>query len=519
VGGTGSFSGSSVVGGKTSGSVNFGLGSAYGEDLFLGADVTFQIAPGQTLGLNNLGGAGNLADPNVIGNDPNAQGGLILQGGGNLSLAGSANFYSGRTLVNNGTLLLADGASETGTSSVVIGENSGDHAVFRLGSGSTLVLGGFNGQSGTDQPIVLAQNPGSIGLLQIGNGTGSNGAFLGARVISGGAGNATVQFSQNFAAEGGNATVYPFYTTLNGSLTVIQAGPGTTLFQPLYGNNSYSGGTVINQGTLQLGADNALPLGGEVIVASGATFDLNSFSQSTGQVMLNGGTILSSHGNGSFSPTALTTQSGTVNASISGSTGLVQQGNGTTTLSAANNFTGLTLVESGSLVAAGIGTLGSTDEVVISSAGTLVLAISDSVNDLAAISLNGGTLATTGDVVWEDLGATTITEASVLDLQSENSDLVFASLTLDAPLQIWNWGIEGNNMLSVQQARVYGNLAYLQFYEDSGVTFLGPGAIDGNRLYPVLIPEPRAASLAALGLALAALAARRKRTPPARTRP
>ena len=129
-----------------------------------------------------------------------AQGGLIKTGSGSLILTGSS-FYAGATTIHSGTLALAAGASEQGTTVVTVGQNAGDVATLVLGSSSNLTLGGFNGAGGTDAPIVIAQDAGSIGTIIIGDGTGSSGADLGARVITGGSGTATLRFTQQFAAD------------------------------------------------------------------------------------------------------------------------------------------------------------------------------------------------------------------------------------------------------------------------------------------------------------------------------
>jgi len=242
----GTFSGNSVAGGTT---ISSNQGSAYGTDVFLGANVTFDVAT--NLSVSTLGGAGNLADPNVVNNanDPNAQGGIIKTGNGTLTLTGTS-YYSGITTVNSGTLALAAGAREQGTTVVTVGQNPGDVAALALGNSSTLTLGGFNGSSGTDAPLVIAQAAGSTGTVVIGNGAGSNGAFVGARVFTGGAGHATVQFTQQYAAEPGTNPVYPFYTSLTGSLGIVQDGLGTTSLQPLYGANTFAGPVTVNAGTL-----------------------------------------------------------------------------------------------------------------------------------------------------------------------------------------------------------------------------------------------------------------------------
>lgn len=235
-------------------------GSAYGADLFLGGTVTFDVPTSLTV--TSLGGAGNPSDPNVAGRtgDPNAQGGLVKTGAGALFLSGS-NYYVGPTTVRSGTLALAASSLEQGTSSVTVGLDSGDVAALALGSSSTLTLGGFNGSSGTDAPLVIAQAAGSTGTVVIGNGAGSNGAFVGARVFTGGAGNATVQFTQQYAAEPGTNPVYPFYTSLTGSLGIVQAGLG-----------SFTGPVAVNAGTLATtGTAAALAGAASIAVNAGGT--------------------------------------------------------------------------------------------------------------------------------------------------------------------------------------------------------------------------------------------------------
>jgi autotransporter-associated beta strand protein len=76
--------------------------------------VTLNVATGQNLTLASLGGAGNLADPNVANNanDPNAQGGIIKTGVGTLVLTGT-NTYTGSTSVSAGRLVVNGSASSS----------------------------------------------------------------------------------------------------------------------------------------------------------------------------------------------------------------------------------------------------------------------------------------------------------------------------------------------------------------------------------------------------------------------
>jgi autotransporter-associated beta strand protein len=122
---------------------------------------------------------------------------------------------------------------------------------------------------------MIAQDAGSTGTVVIGDGPGSNGAFIAARTFTGGSGTASVVFTQQYAASPGTNPVYPFSTTLTGSLGIVQAGTGTTLLQPLYGANTFSGPVTVNSGTLAT-AGTAAALAGvtEITVNSAATLML-----------------------------------------------------------------------------------------------------------------------------------------------------------------------------------------------------------------------------------------------------
>jgi autotransporter-associated beta strand protein len=236
-------------------------GSAYGADLFMGATTLFDVQGTGSLSVASLGGAGNLADPNVAdnANDPNAQGGIIKTGYGTLILTGSS-FYSGATTIHSGTLALAANASEQGTTVVTVGQSAGDVATLVFDSNATLTLGGWNASTptaSTDQPIVIAQDAGSTGTLVIGTGAGSYGAVVNARAITGGSGTATVEFTQSWAPGSGENAFYTFSTTLTGSLGLVQAGEGWTILQPLVGANTFTGPVTINSGILETSGSNA----------------------------------------------------------------------------------------------------------------------------------------------------------------------------------------------------------------------------------------------------------------------
>jgi autotransporter-associated beta strand protein len=365
-------------------------GSAYGDDLFLGGDVIFNIA--SNLSVNSLGGAGNTSDPNVTqdANDPNALGGIIKTGAGTLTLTGTS-YYTGATTIHQGTVALASGATEQGTSAVIVGQNSGDTATLTLGSGSTLTT-----FFGTNPPIVLGQAAGSTGSLVIGSGAGSSGAILGANIVQGGAGGGNVVFNQNYAAGSGSDTVYPFLSAITGNLQVVQDGPGTTLLQPLANNgvNTFSGGIIVNGGTLQLGNNTALP-SGNAITVNGGTFDFNGYTSTPiGALTMSGGTLINSSGNGSIVASSITTASGTIGVPIAGNTSVVQLGVGTTTLTTTNAYGGYTILHDGRLVLA--------PEASIT--GTAQIFVGMNSGDIATLYLeNSSTLGVNGFNTTNDL--------------------------------------------------------------------------------------------------------------------
>jgi autotransporter-associated beta strand protein len=122
---------------------------------------------------------------------------------------------------------------------------------------------------------------------------------------------------------GNNPTMSGF--TGSGGLTVMDSSILGGGILSLIGSNTntYSGTTLINSGTLQLGANSALPTGGALTTAAAGTLDLNGFTQTLG-VVSNAGTIktgfgaltASSYGGGGTLSVGL--QSGLTNLTVNG---------------------------------------------------------------------------------------------------------------------------------------------------------------------------------------------------------
>ena len=226
---------------------------------------------------------------------------------------------------------------------------------------------------------------------------------------------------------------------------LIKAGSGMLI---LSASNSYTGGTTINDGTIQLGAAGALPTGGALTVtgtgSAAGTLDLDGNSQTAGVLSDGGvsaGTITSSAGTPS-----LTVTSGSFSGTISGGISLTENGASTLTLTGSNSYTGTTTVSNGTLVTSNNYALGNsasaTNGLVMS--GTSIADLKSSApsigaltgasgNDLVLGNAAGGGSTTTLTVNGGGAGAGT-TFAGVISNASStgygNLTLTGGSLTL-----------------------------------------------------------------------------------------
>ena len=209
---------------------------------------TLNIGTGGTTGVINAAyvtGGNGTATVNFNQNGsytfaPNLTGKLSVNklGSGTTTLTGSSN-YSESTIVDGGVLAVNGPLS---TSAITIG-NSGTGTVNITGSG--VVNTGI---------VVLASSPGSIGTLNL--GTGGTTGILNATFVTGGRGTASVNFNRS--------DNYFFAPYLTGNLSVNKLGAGTIT---LNGVNTYTGGTILNAG--QLNINNASAIGTGVLTING----------------------------------------------------------------------------------------------------------------------------------------------------------------------------------------------------------------------------------------------------------
>ncbi len=242
---------------------------------------TYTIASG---GVNNIGGST----------------GLTKIGSGTLTLSGGANTYTGVTTIGGGTvsvgaLAVGGAASDIGAASSAAANLVFDGGALRYTGGGasidrlfTLGFGGGTIDSSGSGALTL-NNPGTINLsgeLTLSGGTPDANMLAGALINSGGlsksgtgtwiltgtnsyGGGTTIADGMLQVGAGGatgslgignvtNNSVLNFYRTgtvtvsgsVSGSGSLTKDGTGTVI---LANDNSYSGGTTINAGTLQVG--------------------------------------------------------------------------------------------------------------------------------------------------------------------------------------------------------------------------------------------------------------------------
>jgi len=200
--------------------------------------------------------------------------GALHQLGTGTTVLTANNTYSGATTISGGTLQLGNGgrsgtvagpiATAAGTTLainradnfVLPGQISGAGRLLQTGPGTTVLTGDATHTGGT----VI-----SAGAVQLGNGGASGGLAGNVSVASG----AALRFQR--------ADTYNFGGSIDGAGGVVQAGSGTTV---LNGANSYSGQTVVAQGTLRQGTAGAFSPNSSYAVQSHGALEIGGFNQS-----------------------------------------------------------------------------------------------------------------------------------------------------------------------------------------------------------------------------------------------
>jgi autotransporter-associated beta strand protein len=346
----------------------------------------------------------------------------VVQGSGNLNYQGKGTIFrltgdnpdfTGITTIASGTLQLVDGGSIAHSSNVV---DNGTFDVSTTANGASIVslagdgtvnlgaqllsvtgaIGTFSGVISGTGGLTLVSGKESLagsntysggttitgGTLQLGSG-GTSGSVLGDIADYG-----TLAFNRS--------DINVFTNLISGSGSVTQAGNGTTV---LTADHTYTGGTTIAAGTLQIG-------------------DGGSEGSVIGDITNNAALVFDRADDVTF------------NGVIGGSGSLNQLGSGNLILTGANTFTGITTIGAGTLQLGNGGTSGTVAGNIVDNT-ELMFDRSDAVTYVGAISgvgavsqIGTGTLVLDGNS--SVTGGTSVTSGTLLVGDSTHSSASLA---------------------------------------------------------------------------------------------
>ena len=304
-------------------------------------------------------------------------GGVLQAGANDLSFSNAVSINStGGTIDANGQSLtwtgaITNGSGATPGSLIVISSTGGGTLILTPASagantytGATTVGDGSNAvtlQGGTTDAFSAnsAVTVNARATLDLGGYSQAIGSLAGAgTVTNSGSNNATL-------TAGGNNASTTFSGVIqdgNDTVALTKLGTGTLT---LTGNNSYSGGTTLDAGTLQISGAGTLGATTGTLGVAGGILDLGATTQTTGGLTMTAGTIQ----NGTLDAASFGVQAGTISAILGGSGALTKTGAGTVILSGANTYSGGTTISAGTIEVANNTAFGS-----------------------ATVTLNGGTV-------------------------------------------------------------------------------------------------------------------------------
>ncbi|WP_119005868.1 fibronectin-binding autotransporter adhesin ShdA [Salmonella enterica] len=419
-------------------------GNDYGDTVIDGGILAAKDAASLGTGDVTIAESATLAlSQGTLDNNVTGEGQIVKSGSDELIVTGDNN-YSGGTTISGGTLT-ADHADSLGSGDIdnsgvlKVGEGelentlSGTGSLVKTGTGE-LTLNGDNDYSGgttIDDGVLIADNADSLGsgdidnsgVLQVGEGELKN--------------------------------------TLSGTGSLVKIGTGELT---LNGDNDYSGGTTISDGTLIAASVNALGSGdidnsgvlqvgegelkntlfgsGSLVKTGTGELTLSGDNTYSGGTTIIGGTLIAASvnalGSGDIDNSGvLKVGEGELKNTLSGSGSLVKTGTGELTLSGDNNtYSGDTTIADGTLIAANVNALGSGN---IDNSSTLMLDANGAFK-LANITTHSG--ATTALAAGSTLYASQLTQENgstlSIDLGAATDDAMITadSVTLGGTLNI-----------------------------------------------------------------------------------
>ena len=401
--------------------------------LITGSTVVKQVGTGTTVltGANTYTGGTEINNGILsISNDNNlgnTSGGISFDGG---TLQTTANISTTRSM----TLNAGGGTFFTDNSTLfrILGSISGTGDFTKDGMGNLVFQTNTNSYTGNTNIVAgtLALNgnntiadTGAVNISAAGtlfvNNIETIGALSGAGTVN-----------LNRALTAGDATNTTFSGVIEGGSSFTKQGSGTLT---LTGTNTYTGGTIISAGTLQIGdggttgsitgnvtnnsalvfnRSNAVTFGGiisgtgSVTQSGGGTLTLTSSNSYTGGTTISAGTLQIGDGGTTGSITGNVTNNSalvfnrsdsvTYSNSISGTGTLTQSGSGILILSGANTYTGTTGVTAGTLTLQNGNAIADTAAVDVSAAGTFDIDNTETIGALSGagiVNLDAGLTA------------------------------------------------------------------------------------------------------------------------------
>lgn len=473
----------------TAGTVNLGSAiTANGITFNAATSGNYTIAPGSGPYALTLAGTTPTITANVdatISSVITGSAGFTKKGSGVLTLSGT-NSYTGGMQIDEGTVSYSAGANLPASQSIT------------LNGGTLQFAGGSTAYNPINRPLILTT---AGGTLDASGATGNYVAFSGGISYSG-SGDRTLTLTGTNSS--GNTMSTGLVNGTGGTTSLVKNGSGTWVARGA--TRTYTGDTVINQGTLRTYGDaaNELSTTNTFRIAPTGTLSLNSnqtisnLQDGTG----GGGTITQAFVTGTVTATL---ESGAFSGIIKDSNAtrlisLAKTTSGTLTLSGTSTYTGATTVTLGTLVASSNKALGNTASLNVNggaldirgtgTAGTLTL------GSAANFSLSSGSmmlqLGTSFDqLVSSGAGSFSITGGTfALDVTGAGFDYGTTYAVLA--------GFGGSNSVSGLSFTGYDNTNYLANLGTDGVLSFGA------------IPEPSTWALLAFSLTTVMVLRRRK---------